>query len=143
MTIAKDMLTEGIKREHMPSVGRFFWRMALLLFVTYAIGGFAVLGMPGFASETEVSKYVDASVKEIKEKTQQTAEKVSDMQTALDEVLAELYMRKIRETVRQRCKTPVDEYQERERLNGQIEEYQKRYRKYAGERYPLPACGEL
>lgn len=126
--------------------------MLLLVFATWATGLYAFMGFPGLVKAGEVqtmisnqTQDVKQEVGKIKQQTQETNAKVDALTGALNAVLAELFAKKIRESVRQRCKTPNENYSERATINDQIYNDQREYRKYSETKsdYPLPACGEV
>lgn len=114
----------------------------------WAFGQIPVEGQHGFVlKETlanDVQRIVGSDIEALKKQSATTERKVDRIKVALDRILADYYSKRIKDATRQRCKLPVGETAERDRLWDQINSDLNLYRMYSGdERYQRPTCGEV
>jgi hypothetical protein len=134
------------------------WRVALVTtlmgifsFIFWSLGLIPLPGDHGFiyaaTFETRVQAVVGDVKKELgelKQQSQQTAAKVDKVAAGLDAVLTDYYSKRITSAVRQRCKLPVTDVDERARLWEQINSDVRFYRQYSGDAtYQRPSCEEV
>lgn len=121
VSILHGMLTNGIKRAHMPSVVAFFWRLALAMFITWSVGTYAPVGIHGFAYATTVAKQSEQ----------------------LDEILRLQIAQELRRRKVDYCAAPPQS-DRRQAIAYDMSRLQEQYKKLSkGEEYLLPTCAEL
>lgn len=120
------------------------------VFMLYALGAFVHLGLDGFARAADVQKQVEAGVADVKKDVEAVKQQTTNIETkvdataaALDVVLAEYYAKKIREQVRLRCKTPIEDTVTRERINEQIRQDKIAYFNHAKTVFEMPSCADV
>lgn len=133
------------------------WRVTVGLFVVglvafdmWALGKIPLPGEHGFAQSSqvkqEVSKQVEPirqEVSEVKKQATEANDKITVIGTTLNTVLADVYEKRVKEGIRERCRTPLSNVAARTRINDQIDRDRKEYRKYSGEDFPPKTCDEV
>ncbi len=119
MGVLDEMLTDGIKKEHTPSIAAFFWRIVLIVFVSWSLGSFGGMGFDGFARAGEV-RQVTADLRNIR----------------IEQIEARLFETRIKQ-----CAATTDDARQfyREKIQGLL----KLYADLTGHLYEIPKCDEL
>ncbi len=148
----KETLTKDLSREVMLVIlvlgmcSLWVWAFGKVPIIAEHDGFVLRVNLPGDV-QTIVGKDIDDLRKQSSEtskKIDQTASKVDNIKVALDAILADYYSKRVKEAVRQRCKLPLTEIGERDRLWDQINRDLNLYRVYSGDRdWQRPSCGEV
>ena len=141
MGIVDDMLTAGIRKEHIAPISIFGYRIALMVFVSWSFGFLSFVGIDGFARVGVVDQKIVAAVKPISEALKQAAAEQASYRALLIESLTNSKAAEIRGLALKRCKASSSS--ERAWINEEIERRQSEYEKLKGRRYDVPACNEL
>lgn len=136
-------------------VSTLTWRSTMVLVMivmsglwAWALGKVPIAGEYGFVLQAELEQKIKGAVgpdiDTLKKQSAETSKNVDSIKTSLDAVLADLYSKKIKDGVRQRCRLPVTSTEERDRLWDQISRDLNLYRKYSGDAtYVRPGCDEV
>lgn len=122
--------------------------IAMIGLWSWALGKVPIAGDYGFVLQADLEKRIKQTVgrdiDDLKAQSTTTSDKVDSIKTSLDAVLADLYGKRLKEGVRQRCKLPPTATEERDRLWDQINRDLNLYRKYSGDpTYVRPGCEEV
>lgn len=112
---------------------------------SWALGMVPIPGQYGFVYQAELSQKIQDGVGKdidaLKSQTRETSTKVDNIKTALDQILADYYSKRIRDGVRQRCKLPPTAVEERDRLWDQVTKDLNLYHIYSGDKsFERPTC---
>lgn len=115
---------------------------------SWALGFVPIPGDYGFVYKAELhdtlQKGVGQDIDQLKKQSAETSTKVDNIKTALDQILADYYSKRIKDAVRQRCKLPPTAVEDRDRLWDQITKDVNLYRIYSGDgHYERPTCLEV
>lgn len=92
----------------------------------------------------DVQTIVGKDIDDLKKQGGETSKQVQDIKTALDQILADYYSKRVKDGVRQRCKLNPLDTSERDRLWDQITKDMNLYRIYSGDvEWQRPTCGEV
>lgn len=128
---------------------RVLYRIAVAVFVVWAVGTFAPLGFHGFAKANEVDAKIKAAVDPLYEQLEEIKTKelasikgqLEDGARTQKRILAAQISAQLRDLNRLKCSTGDEAV--RSRMEQDIEQAEQEYRQLTGERYPLPACKDL
>jgi hypothetical protein len=123
MNLPTDLLTYEFKKltpQSRRAVYRFLWRVGIVIWIFWAMGMFAAIGVPGFARATEVTE-LRRQVAELKSSTD-----ISARINLANEI--RLYQRTL-------CAA-----QDKDAIERVIERLQTDYERLAGSRYPDRPC---
>lgn len=139
-----DKLLQGISQR----VSLVMTVLAMCGLWAWALGKVPIPGEHGFVYQTElkaqVQQQVGQDIDQLKKQTAETSTKVDNIKTALDQILADYYSKRVQDEVRRRCKLPLTETEERARLWDQITKDVNLYRIYSGDsNYDRPSCAEV
>lgn len=114
----------------------------------WAVGQIPIPGEHGFVFAAELDDKIKGKVgqdiDQLKKQTAETSTKVDNIKIALDQILADYYSKRIKDAVRQRCKIPLTDTAERDRLWDQMAKDVNLYRQYSGDQnYIRPSCQEV
>jgi len=140
----KETLTSGMSRE----VIIVMVLLAMTGLWAWAFGKVPIDGEHGFVMRVtlsdDVKTIVGKDVEGLKKQSQETSQKVDNIKIALDRILADYYSKRIKDATRQRCKLPLGEIAERDRLWDQINGDVNLYRQYSGDTsYQRPTCQDV
>lgn len=113
--------------------------MALFVHVAWACDW--IPGVSGLARADEIDDKIDAKLEPVERKLDTLTRQTTSLSELVKQSLKSQYSEALRKAVAARCN--ADSADERRRINDTIERYQQDYDSVAGERYPLPGCGEL
>lgn len=122
--------------------------LAMIGLWAWAFGMVPVTGEHGFVLRAELPLLIQAQqghdIDELKKQAAETSTKVDNIKTALDQILADYYSKRVQDGVRRRCKLSPLETEERARLWDQITRDVNLYRIYSGDsNYERPSCSEV
>lgn len=138
----REALTKDISREVILVV----IVLAMCSLWVWAFGKVPVVADPdGFVMRvhlaSDVQTIVGKDIDELKHQSAKTEQKVDNIKVALDAILADYYSKRIKDATRQRCKLPLGETGERDRLWDQISKDINLYRIYSGDvTFQRPTC---
>lgn len=140
----KETLTKDISREVIVVIVV----LAMCGLWVWAFGGVPIKGQDGFVLRvtlaSDVQTIVGKDIDELKRQTTEMSSQTREIKTALDQILADYYAKRVKDGVRQRCKLSPLDTAERDRLWDQINEDLRMYRIYSGDMdWQRPTCGEV
>lgn len=139
-----DKLLEGVSHK----VIFMIVLLAMIGLWSWAFGLVPIAGEHGFVLQAELDQRVKDGVGKdidaLKKQSAETSTKVDNIKTALDQILADYYSKRIKDAVRQRCKLPSNAIEDRDRLWDQITKDVNLYRIYSGDsNYERPTCVDV
>ena len=120
---------------------RLMFRIIVTVHIAWACGLLAPWGLAGFVFAGEVDDKIQAAVEPIRSELGNVSEKVARTEEISKRILVGQISAQLRDLNRLRCTTT--DHEVRRRMERDIEEGEQEYKALTGERYPLPACGEL
>lgn len=122
--------------------------LAMLGLWTWALGKMPIPGEHGFVYQAELKQQIQSAVgsdiDSLKTQSAETSTKVDSIKTALDQILADYYSKRVIDEVRRRCKLAAGEMDEKARLFDQINKDVNLYRIYSGDTsYVRPTCADI
>lgn len=122
--------------------------IAMMGLWAWALGKVPIPGEHGFVFQSEVNaqiqQQVGKDIDQLKKQSAETSTKVDNIKVALDAILADYYSKRIKDAVRQRCKLPPTQVEDRDRLWDQITRDVGLYRQYSGDlNYERPTCTDV
>lgn len=115
----------------------------------WAFGKAPIVADPdGFVMQVHLAEsvrtIVGKDIEDLKQQAKETSRKVDNIKTALDAILADYYIKRVRDATRKRCKLPLNETSERDRLWDQIGKDLNLYRIYSGDStLQRPTCRDV
>lgn len=141
-------IKETLTQEITPKVAIVIVVLAMCGLWAWAFGKIPIEGQNGFVMRitlaSDVQTIVGKDIDDLKKQAGETSKKVDNIKTALDQILADYYSKRVKDGVRQRCKLNPLETAERDRLWDQINKDLNLYRIYSGDtEWQRPTCGEV
>ena len=120
---------------------RFVFRVAVTVYITWAIGMYAPLGFNGVARADQVDDKIKGALQPVTAQLGAISTQIAAQDDVLRQIRADQLATKLRELKRTCCVAGSDR-EVKARMEQEIEAAQRAYRSLTGERYPLPECGE-
>lgn len=141
-------IKETLANEFTPRVTIVIIIVAMAGLWLWAFGKVPIPGDHGFVLRVslagDVKTIVGDDIDDLKKQSGETSKQVNDIKMALDQILADYYSKRVKDGVRQRCKTDILNTAERDRLWDQINKDLNLYRIYSGDMdWQRPTCSEV
>lgn len=117
------------------------WRGALSFHILWACGWLAFIGIGGgFAKADDTDKKIAAAVEPILKEQAEQRTTLTNLTSVISDQIISTIAGEIRLLYSKKCKEPS--FQERDRLQGEIDKRQREYRKYRENNYTF-GCDDL
>lgn len=142
-------MREALSSEITPRVALVVLTLAMCGLWVWAFGKAPIVAdQDGFVLRihlaSDVQTIVGKDIDDLKKQSADTSRKVDNIKVALDAILADYYSKRIKDATRQRCKLPLAEIGERDRLWDQISKDLNLYRGYSGDTgFQRPTCQDV
>lgn len=120
---------------------RMVWRVALIVFISYAMGWLAIIGFYGFARVEEVNKKIDSTAAPLTASLDKLTLAVNEIRIAQKAGSLQLLRSAIVDAQVKKCKAGKSETAAIYRQ--MVVEAQERYYAVADQPYPAPSCADL